>query len=694
MRGTGLLDAQIDAALVHRFHPQLIPQVARIGDAVDHAGHARDIGLAEIHEPEGPGGNVDIHQRGQHIPRARATDRQPDQIHVEPVHLDRAVIGQMLLEPAHVIDRRAQRAPDHEPPFARLGDGEIADQLARVVQHRRQHQPPGARHGVGHQMIQPGLGPRTRHLVFGEIGDLGDADAFAHAAHLGPDMLEIVRAVEAGDVMRLPGRGREPQRRLQPPGVAHHRVVVAQHQIIQRRGFLRPRGGQFLVREADRKPARVVFAHLRVGITQRRPFAEARHIHAEHIRAGVALGHPVCQHKAHTTALRKARHDRAGRPEVGQPLHRADQRVAIGREGKGAVDDLLDPCPFHRREMLEADLQRRGDTVQIGLQQFVSEIPRRVERRPRFAGAFIGAQQDALTLLPGVDLTLEIHHADQFAAHGFVEFDDLGHGVGQQIHVLHRQHRQFQPDHAPDLARPQAARVHDVLAADFAVHRVQRPHAVRILGDVLDRVAQFDLRAQRLRGLGIGDGGARRVQMPLDRIPQRAHEIGLVHQGEHRLGLGRGDQLGLHPQRAATRVDQPQEIHAFLAVGHHHAAGQMQPAGLARDLLQLLIQGHGIGLQLGHIGIAVQRVKPARRVPAGPGCEFRAFDQQHIGPASPGQMIQNRAADNAAPDDHRAIGPRHSRLPVLSSGASWHPFCINTLRRACATRAGVDRCVT
>jgi hypothetical protein len=62
----------------------------------------------------------------------------------------------------------------------------------------------------------------------------------------------------------------------------------------------------------------------------------------------------------------------------------------------------------------------------IGRQQFVAEIPRRLDRRPGLAGLLVGAQQHAGALLAGVDLALEIDHANQFAAGLGVELQTSG----------------------------------------------------------------------------------------------------------------------------------------------------------------------------------------------------------------------------------------------------------------------------
>ena len=48
----------------------------------------------------------------------------------------------------------------------------------------------------------------------------------------------------------------------------------------------------------------------------------------------------------------------------------------------------------------------------------------------------------------------------------------------------------------------------------------------------------------------------------------------------------------------------------------------MQTAGHAGDLFQFAIKLDGVALQRRHIGVAVQRVKPTRRMPGGPGRQF------------------------------------------------------------------------
>ncbi len=247
--------------------------------------------------------------------------------------------------------------------------------------------------------------------------------------------------------------GGEPQRHLERAGGAELGALGLQ-QVVDRRGHQGARGGKLFVREADREAARIVFPNLGIGIAHRGPVTEAGDIHGEDVGAGVTVDHPVGQRQADTAALAEARHHPAGAPEAGQPGHRAHQRVAIGGKGEGAVDDLLDPGAFEGREMAEPDFQRGGDTVDIGLQQFMPERPWRLLFRPGHAGAFVGAHQHAAAFLAQVKLAVEIDGMDDLFPGSGIVFSHFRHILGQKIHMLHGQNRQLQPHHAADLARP------------------------------------------------------------------------------------------------------------------------------------------------------------------------------------------------------------------------------------------------
>src|SRR5437899_434068 len=110
------------------------------------------------------------------------------------------------------------------------------------------------------------------------------------------------------------------------------------------------------------------------------------------------------------------RHENAGDPEARQAAHRPDQRIAVGRKGEGAVDDLLDAGLLEGGKMAEADFQRRRDAIDVRLEQLMAEVPRSLEFGPGFVGLFVGAHQHAAALLAQIELAVEIDCVDDLGA--------------------------------------------------------------------------------------------------------------------------------------------------------------------------------------------------------------------------------------------------------------------------------------
>ena len=583
-----------------------------------------------------------------HLPRLRAGDRQADEAEIERFDGHRTVGRQMLLEPAHVIILGDAGADDEEVPFPELGKRKVADQLAVVLQHRRQHHAADGGNAGGEQPVEPGFRAWAADLVFGEAGGFHQADAVAHGFRFRADRLEIRRA-PPGEFIRRAIR-REPQRAFQPVGGAEHRAGLLQP-VVDRRGQQRAGAGQFLVRIADREAARIVFAHLGIGIGERRIIAVAADIHGEDVETGIAMDHPVGERQPDAAALRKAGHDGAGRPEIGHAAHRPDQRIAIRREGEGAVDDAADAGLVEGREMAEADFQLAGNALDILGQQFMAEIPGRGDRRPRAAVLFIGAHQHAVAFLADIDLAVEIDAMHQFLAGRPVEVDDLGHVLGDQVHVLHGENRQFQPDHAPDFTRPEAGGIDDMLGANLALVGDHPPGAVLKLDEILDLGVQLDLGAVLLRRPGIGMGGAVGIEMALMRIENRADELVGIEQRHHLMRLAGGDQHRLAAGIFALGEQRFHPVEALAGGRQHQARGHVQADILAGIVLDLLVEVDGVFLQLGDVRIAVDGVHAAGGMPGRAGGQFGALQQHDIGPAEFRQMIENGTADDATTDD-------------------------------------------
>ena len=90
----------------------------------------------------------------------------------------------------------------------------------------------------------------------------------------------------------------------------------------------------------------------------------------------------------------------------------------------------------------------------------------------------------------------------------------------------------------------------------------------------------------------------------------------------------------------------------------------VKTAGQARDLLEFAIEADGVALQGRDVGIGVQRVEAARRMPRRARCQVRALDEHDIGPAELRQVVEDTASDNAAADDgHTHVGAHRAAIP-------------------------------
>ena len=184
--------------------------------------------------------------------------------------------------------------------------------------------------------------------------------------------------------------------------------------------------------------------------------------------------------------------------------------------------------------MLERHGHARRDALEVVGQQVLPEIPGCRLRRPRHAGALVGAEQHALPLLAHVDLGLEVDDVQLFLL--VLEFRQV---LGDEVLVLHREDGQLDADHAADFARPQAACVDHVLGVHRAFLGHDVPAAVRPLAGVHDAVLAHDFGARHRRRLRVGVGDAVRIDVAFDRIVHRAEEVLLFHQRIQLLRLGR-----------------------------------------------------------------------------------------------------------------------------------------------------------
>ena len=245
---------------------------------------------------------------------------------------------------------------------------------------------------------------------------------------------------------------------------------------------------------------------------------------------------------------------------------------------------------------------------------------------------------------------------------------DLVQRLGDQVMVLHRQHGQFQPDHAADLAGPEAACIHHLFAADRAFVGDHRPAAVLFRHQFLDLGVAVDLRTALAGRDGIGVGHAGRIDMALVRIIDGAGEMAGIDQRMQALRFVEGNEVDIEAHIFALGDHRLQIVEAFRSPGSHDPAGQMHAGRLTGNLLDLLVEIDGVFLQLGDVRIAVQCVHAARRMPGRARCQLAALHQNHVFPAQFGQVVENATANDAPADNndlrmrfHRFVSPCRQR---------------------------------
>ena len=88
------------------------------------------------------------------------------------------------------------------------------------------------------------------------------------------------------------------------------------------------------------------------------------------------------------------------------------------------------------------------------------------------------------------------------------------------------------------------------------------------------------------------------------------------------------------------------------------------PIDCPLSLLDLGEEVDRVGLERGHVGIGVEGMHAARRMPGGACGQDVPLDQRHVLPAEFGKVIEHGGADDAATDDDGAIVGLHVGLSL------------------------------
>ena len=289
-------------------------------------------------------------------------------------------------------------------------------------------------------------------------------------------------------------------------------------------------------------------------------------------------------------------------------------RVAIGGKGEGAVNHVLDACALQIGEAAVGKGDAVLDLVEIVLQQVLTKGPGRAIHRPGAAGLLVEPDAKAPAFLPQIAFARRVHHMGMFLA-VLHHLHDQRHFLGHQVLVLHRVQREVDARHRANLARPEATCVHDVFGVDGALVGDHLPGAIGALVGFPDHAMGLDRCPAHPCGAGIGMGGAGGVEVTVERVIKPADDAVDIGDGGDLCDLLRCHDLGVQAHETVLGPFGQQHVETVLVVGKGDAADVVQPAGHAGDFFQFLVEPDGIALKCCHIGVAVQRVKPARRVP-------------------------------------------------------------------------------
>src|SRR3989442_1124473 len=130
-----------------------------------------------------------------------------------------------------------------------------------------------------------------------------------------------------------------------------------------------------------------------------------------------------------------------------------------------------------------------------------------------------------------------------------------------------------------------------------------------------------------------------RIGVALERVVQCADEVARVHKREGRRGLVGRDEVHAEAEVAGGRAGKVEEVHPLRRTGKVDSPGDVDAARLAGRFLDLTIELDRVFLQLGDVGVAVQRVHAAGGVPRRAGGQLVALDQHDVGPAGPREVV-------------------------------------------------------
>ena len=382
--------------------------------------------------------------------------------------------------------------------------------------------------------------------------------------------------------------------------------------------------------------------------------AETARVEPGHVDLRIPVQHPLGKVLAAAGALGYAEGGSAAEPEVPQAGRRPQQRRSVRTMGDGAVDDALDAGRLNHWHPLHRPAQPRHQPLQILLEQFALRFPgRQPVRRPSLGlvGLFVDADQPGLLLLAQIGGSVGISHHRDFR---IAPLDELRHRAGDQVVMLDVADGRIGAQHPRHLPGVAAGGVDQDFGGDGALFGDHPPLPRRQGVDLQHPIARVDPGASVAGALGHGVAQAGGVRMAVVAGPGPGQNAVEADEGVEPPNLLEVDDLHVEAHVGGDAAHMLKPVQIPLAEGEAHAAAAMPTDELAGQLLQPLVQGDAVLMNLGEVVVANEVGTLAGGMPSGAGGEFALLQQQHIGAALFGKMVEQPHAHDAAPDDDDA----------------------------------------
>ena len=387
--------------------------------------------------------------------------------------------------------------------------------------------------------------------------------------------------------------------------------------------------------------------------------------------AGPAAGGDT--HRIHSAAKEQAA--RLGRL--------AKQEAAVGGEALRPVQKHLHLRRLKTWQTVERVMHHWLEMVPVLGKQLEGEIMTDPLRIDRFAHRLETADEKAAGIITDVEMPVMIRQCRQVAA-------DAVHRLGQQIEMLARPGRHLGPGHGGGLAAPQPCAQRDGVAFDGAATGLDTDHPATLGQDagharVLENTGTAGTRALDQRGAQIG-----RADPAVIRRPDGTDDIIRIHQWPAFGRFAGGNGIGLHAEQPGKRR-LPAHMHHPVLVCCDRQRALVDPADLlAGFLFKARIEGYGIAHQIRQVAGRAEGAHLRRGMPGRPRCQLVALEQDRVGHAILGQMIEGRTPhDPAADHNHRGMGRKiftrrfQKDTPHQSLCIPVRPACVSLRHRRC-----------